>query len=355
MEPRENPELLGQAAAEKALLDGALSGRLAHAWLLCGPRGVGKATLAFRFARFLLAGQAESRGGLFGDGPASLAVEPSNPVFRQVASGGHPDLRTLERNINPKTGKMRTEIVVDDVRDAISFLHLTPTEGGWRIVIVDGAEEMNRNAAKSLLKSLEEPRPRTVLMLVSHAPGRLLPTIRSRCRRLDIKALEPALVMDLLARRMPALGEADRRMAAGFAEGSIGRALTLAEAGGTDLYRDISELLLPLPKLDGPQLHRLADKLARGSTDGAFRTAGDLLLGWLARMLKVSSGAGEAGEIVPGELASMRRLGAHGPANRWIEQIESIRRQFALVEGLNLDRRQVWIAAMLGLQRLAAG
>jgi len=170
-----------------------------------------------------------------------------------------------------------------------------------------------------------------------------------------MKALEPALVMDLLARRMPDLDEVDRRMVAGLAEGSIGRALALAEAGGTDLYRDISELLLPLPKLDGPQLHRLADKLARGNADGAFRTAGELLLGWLSRMLKVSTGAGDVGEIVPGELASMRRMGAQGPASRWIEHIETIRRQFALVEGLNLDRRQVWVAAMLGLQRMAAG
>src|SRR5207248_2033535 len=250
MEPQENPDLLGQESAERALLEAALSGRLAHAWLLSGPRGVGKATLAYRFARFLLAGEGASQGGLFGEAPAGLALDPAHPVFRRVASGGHPDLRTIVRGINPRTGRLRSEIVVDDVRDAVAFLRLTPAEGGWRVVIVDGAEDMNRNAGNALLKVLEEPPPRAVLILVSHAPGRLLPTVRSRCRRLEAKALPPAIVDEWLSRRMTELSGADRALVTGLAEGSIGRALALAEAGGIDLYRDLSATLLGLPRID---------------------------------------------------------------------------------------------------------
>jgi DNA polymerase-3 subunit delta' len=355
MEPQENPELLGQEGAERALLDGAGSGRLAHAWLLTGPRGVGKATLAFRFARHLLAGKGEG-GGLFGDEPATLAMAPSDPVFRRVASGAHPDLRRIARGINPKTGKLRSEIVIDDIREAVAFLRLTPSEGGWRVVVVDGAEDMNRNAANALLKVLEEPPPQAVLLLVCHAPGRLLPTIRSRCRKLDVKSLPMAIVLELLARHEPAMSEADRRMVAGLAEGSIGRALALAEAGGVDLYRELSGLLLPLPKLNAAALHKLADKVARGSADGTFRIAAELLTAWLVRLQKLAAGsAGAESELIAGEAASMRRLAGTGPASRWIDFTETMQRHFALVEGLNLDRRQVWIATMLGLQRMAMG
>ena len=352
MEPRENPELLGQEVAEKALLEGALSGRLAHAWLICGPRGVGKATLAYRFARFLLAGEGQG-GGLFGDGPASLALPPSHPVFRRIASGAHPDLRTVARGINPRTGKLRSEIVIDDIREAVAFLRLTPSEGGWRVVIIDGAEDMNRNAANALLKVLEEPPPRAVLLLVSHAPGRLLPTIRSRCRRLDVRGLPVDMLIALLARRMPDVDEADRQMIVGLAEGSVGRAMALLDAGGVDLYRDILQLLLALPRLDASALYRLADKLSRGTADGSFRMAVELLSAWLVRMLKFAA-TGSGQELVPGESACMRRLASLRPARGWMDFMESMQREFALVEPLNLDRRQVWVATMFGLQRMAA-
>ncbi len=355
MEPWENPALVEQAAAERTLLEGARSGRLAHAWLLTGPRGVGKATLAYRFARYLLAGEASVTAGLFLEAPAEdLHLDPADPVFRRVASGGHADLRRLARGINPKTGKPRSEIVVDDVREAIAFLRLTPSEGGWRVVIVDGAEDMNRNAQNALLKVLEEPPARAVLLLVSHAPGRLLPTIRSRCRRLDLRPLPAAAIERLLAERQPDATEADRRLAAGLAEGSIGRALGLLEAGGVELYRELAAVLLELPRLDAGALHRQADRLGRSGAEEAYRMAAELLLGWLARMIRLAAG-GASGEILPGEGATMLRLGEAGRVARWIELVESLRGQFALVEAVNLDRRQIWISSLLGIQRLAAG
>src|SRR5262249_42880354 len=192
-----------------------------------------------RLPAFVLAGAAG--GDLVGHPPQSLSLEPGDPVFRRVAAGAHPDLRAVARGVNSKTGRARSEIVVDDVREAIAFLRLTPSEGGWRVLIIDGAEDMNRNAANALLKVLEEPPARAILLLVSQAPGRLLPTIRSRCRKLELPSLPGEVVDQLLARQLPDLAEADRRLAAALSEGSIGRAATLAQADGVKLYRELVE------------------------------------------------------------------------------------------------------------------
>src|SRR5439155_17813225 len=181
--PRSNPELLGHEAAESALRRLFEAGRLPHALLLSGPRGIGKATLAFRLARFVLAsgGGEGPPGGLFGDlGASGLAIAPDSGTFRRVASGGHADLLTVERAYDPRRRRLRGEIIVENAREIGTFLRLTPAEGGWRVVVVDGADEMNRAAANALLKILEEPPRRALLLLVAHSPGRLLPTIRSR-------------------------------------------------------------------------------------------------------------------------------------------------------------------------------
>src|SRR5690348_14504287 len=202
--PRANPELVGHAAAEATLRRLFEAGRLPHAVLLSGPRGIGKATLAFRLARFVLAG--EAGGGLFAASPdAGLAIPSDSGAFHRVASGGHADLLTVERAWDPRRRRLRGEIVVDDTREIAAFLRLTPAEGGWRIVVVDGADEMNRNAANALLKILEEPPRRALLLLVAHSPGRLLPTIRSRCQRFPLMPLPDEMVSRLLARYRPDL------------------------------------------------------------------------------------------------------------------------------------------------------
>ncbi len=342
-EPRANPLLLGHEDAMRELAAAARSGRLPHAWLIWGPRGVGKATLAFRFARHLLAG---------GDAD-DLAVDPADPVFRRAASGGHADLLTIERTVNEKTGKLRGEIVVDDVRRAGGFVHMTAAEGGWRVIVVDCVDEMNRNAANALLKVLEEPPARTVLLLVSHAPGRLLPTIRSRCRRLALAALPNATVLDLLRRYWPDLPAEDAVTLARLGEGSIGRALELAEEGGLDLYRAVTGLLMDLPRLDGGALHAMAEKFGRAGGENAFRTASDLLVWWLGRMIRAGTTGVTPAEMVPGEAAAMARLLAGRSLDRWLELWEKTSRLFARTEGANLDRRQVWVAALLDLEVFA--
>ena len=356
LEPRANPALLGQEAAEATLLAAVKSGRLPHAWLIGGARGVGKATLAYRFARYLLSGNADSAPGLFGQAaPESLAMPSSDPLFQRIAARGHPDLFTLERTVNEKSGKLRTEIVVEDVRSVGSFLRLTPAEGGWRIVVVDCADELNRSAANALLKVLEEPPRQAVLLLVAHAPGSLLPTIRSRCRALAMPPLAPATVAKLLAQYRPDIDEEDRRMLVQLGEGSIGRALDLADAGGVGLYRAVIELLAAMPQLDMAAVHAMGDRLARADGAENFRTVGELLAWWLMRMVRGAAAGSLPTEMVPGEGAAMQRLLADRDLDRWVALWEKITLLFAQADDLALDRKQVVLTAFLDFAAAARG
>ncbi len=349
IEPRANPLLIGQDETISLLKSFHRSGRLPHALILSGPRGIGKATLAFRFARWLMA-ESKASNGLFGAGAAGgdkLAVDPSDPVFRRVASGGHPDLITVERTVNEKTGKLREEIVIEDVRAVGSFLRLTPSEGGWRIVVVDAADELNRNAANALLKVLEEPPRQALLLLVAHAPGRLPPTIRSRCRTIALRSLEDAEVTGLLRGYRTGLDPEEEGMLVQLAEGSIGRALDLADAGGAELYREVVSLISALPQLDVPAVHGLGERMARSDAGDGFRTVADLIGWWLARMVRGAARGALPEEIVPGEAAAMRRLLDRAGLDQWVALWEKITLLFARADGLALDRKQVVLTAFL--------
>ncbi|HEX4171358.1 MAG TPA: DNA polymerase III subunit delta' [Acetobacteraceae bacterium] len=326
-EPRANPLLLGHEAAEATLLEALRSGRIHHAWLIAGPDGVGKATFAYRFARRLFAGMPSEN---------TLGLDPSHPVFRRVAAGAHADLHTVELAYDEKRRRMRTQITVEDVRGISAFMSLTPAEGGWRVAIVDGAEQMNQSSANALLKILEEPPERAILLVVCAAPGRLLPTIRSRCRRLRLDPLPPEAMERLLADYLPALSADERGRLVTLAEGSPGRALLLARQEGLAIAGLVNEVLTALPGLKPQRAYAVADTLARGDT--AFSNFMDLLRAGLAAAVR-DVARGRADD-------EQSRLVALRPLDAWADVWQALTELQDETERFNLDKRQAIVAGL---------
>lgn len=356
---RSNPYFIGHEAAEKSFLEAWTGGRMAHAWLICGPRGIGKASLAYRMARFVMSQGADESGGedMFGAPPPAetLQLSAEHPIFRRIAALGHGDFRAVERGwSDSKQTKRKTVIGVDEVRSIGSFLTMTPAEGGWRVVLIDAADEMNANAANAVLKILEEPPRRALLFLVAHNPDRLLPTIRSRCRRLDLRPLADRQVIALLNRYRPDLNTDDTAALAILADGSIGRALELADEGGVSLFRDLVALLTGAPKLNITGVHALADKALRGDV---FRTLSGLLSWWLARVVIHGARGGLSGlsEIVPGEHALAEKLVVSAPPAIWAETWAEIGRIAERTLALHLDRKRSLVLMLNAIEQTAAG
>lgn len=354
--PRENAHFIGHLEAEQRLYDAWQSGRLPHSWLITGPPGVGKATLAYRFARFVLAGGPSQMGllGMDDAGDRPLHMDSGDPVFRRVAAGGHSDMLTLERGLDSTRKRLRNVIVVEDVRGAVSFLNLTSGEGGWRVVIVDCADEMNVNSANALLKTLEEPPSKALLLLVSHSPGGLPATIRSRCCRLNLAPLADEQVIELIGRYRPEIGVDEAATLARLAEGGIGKALAIAEGEGLGIYGEILGLLTPMPTPDPDALNRLAERVAGRDSDAVYRTAVELLRWWIWRVVRAQSRAGQGDDHGPSdEWACVENLSRLGGLAQWLEVWEKITRLFGQADGLNLDRKQVMLNAFHHIARVS--
>src|ERR1700761_2328014 len=235
--PRETQILVGQEVALGRAARAIRSGKPPQGWLISGPPGIGKATMAYRIARYLLTYGARDAGA------ADLSVPASDPNATQVAAGSHPGLLVLKRGINERTGKPMTELPVSEVRRLANFFGMTSGAGGWRVAIVDTADDMNDSAANAILKLLEEPPSRAMLILLTNRPGQLLPTIRSRCQRLDLRPLEEATVADALKTYLPDAGAEERASLARLSGGAIGAALTLASGEGSELAAEADRLI----------------------------------------------------------------------------------------------------------------
>jgi DNA polymerase-3 subunit delta' len=333
-------KLIGHDDAWASVSDAWESGRFAHAWLITGPKGIGKASFAFTLAKAILSTPAASNG-LFAEAGAgakpklSRDLDGNSPVLHRIESSAHPDILVVEKGwSDDKQTKRRTEIVIDDVRAVGSFLSMTPAEGGWRVVVVDAVDEMNRNAANALLKNLEEPPKNTVLLLVAHNPGRLLPTIRSRCRRLSLMPLSETEMEEGLTRHLPESSAQRCQNLARLAQGSLGEAISLAEMDGDSMAAEISALLEYWPKLNIPQVLEFASKVS--ADPERFRLFSVLLGDWLANTMKRG-----AGVTVPGYGNTFVQS---VPLEQWFEVWEKVSELFRKTDAVNLDRRQVVIS-----------
>ena len=339
--PRHTARLFGQEAAEAAVLGAMAAGRVHSGWLIAGPRGVGKATLAWRMARALLSGGAAG----------TLDWQPDTPDNRQLSALSHPRLSLIRRTPDPRTGRMRKEITVDTVRGLAGFFGMSATDGGARVVIVDSADELNRNAANAILKLLEEPPPNAHLLLVSHAPSRLLPTIRSRCRRLDLGPLGADDLEWALAQALPG-GEAGDPVVRALAEGSVGRAVTLIETGGAETYGRLLALLSAPGRIDRAGAIALAEKHAGRSGDGKLAEFTDLLSAALARIARI--GAGAPLPPLPGEAEAAARLAGGPRATRAIAGLAiDLGERARAAEAVNLDPATVILDMLLTIDRTA--
>lgn len=347
--PRETAVLFGQEAAEAAFL--AAEGRLHHAWLLTGPKGVGKATLAWRIARHLLAGGSD--GG--SEGGYGLAMDPGHPVFRQVAALGAPRLALCRRPWDDKAERLRTAITVDEVRALKGFFQLSAADGGWRVAIIDAADELNTAAANALLKMLEEPPPGAVLLLVCHRPAALLPTIRSRCRELRLRPLAPGPLAAALEASGAAPDPDETAALAALAGGSVGAALALVQGDGLARYDEIVGLVRGAPRMDRRRLIALADAAAGRAASERYGLVLDLVQLALGRL--ALAGAGAAPEPVSeAEAEAMARLAATPAQGRlWAELAAGLAPRIGHARAVNLDPAQVILDTFLQIDAVAAG
>jgi DNA polymerase-3 subunit delta' len=324
--PRLTTRLIGHAAAEAAMLAAYRESRLAHAWLIGGREGVGKATLAWRFARFVLAHPDPALAAV--QGARDLFVAADHPAARQLAALSHPDFALARREWNAKSKGFYSEIRVEDVRDALSMFHMSAAFGGWRVAIVDCADELNPAGANALLKMIEEPPPRALILIVAHQPGRVLPTIRSRCRRLLLDRLTQAEIeatIEGLGPPWDAIDPARRTQAAARADGSAREALRRLDPDAQDLGALIDAAIAQLPRAESRMVHRLADAVADRAAADSFAALNAALCEWLA----------------------VRARAAASPAVRrtLAELWDRLRAATRETEALNLDKRLHVLAA----------
>tara|TARA_R110002094_G_scaffold221377_1_gene195805 strand:- start:2432 stop:3547 length:1116 start_codon:yes stop_codon:yes gene_type:complete len=339
LHPRDTVRLIGQDAAEAAFLDAFNAGKLHHAWMLTGPRGVGKATLAWRIARFLLATPDPDDGGMFAAPvPASLDIAPDHPVARRIASGGEGGLKSVTRSINTDTKRMRKQIVVDDIRALNGFFQMSSADGGRRVVIIDDADEMNVNAANALLKMLEEPPARATLLLLSHQPSGLLPTIRSRCRVLRLGTLASDQMADALAASDVAI-EGDPAALAELSGGSVGGALRLSLMGGLKIYAELVALMASLPQMDRARAIKLAEAAAQRGAEEKLVLLFTLIDLFLSRLARTgATGTPPAIAAAPGETQLLQRLSPNPAQGRaWAEVAQEISARAQHGMAVNLD------------------
>lgn len=359
--PRENPHLFGHEAAEQKFMADFASGKMHHAYLIHGPKGIGKATFAYRIARYVLSqgaliAKAEEGPSLFGDilppvapiVPDGMNISPDESLFKRIATGSHTDLLTLAPQYDPKKQTEKRDILIEDARKVPQFLSLTPAEGAWRVVIIDAVDQLNIAAANALLKILEEPPANALLLLVSHEPGGLLPTIRSRCRQFALQAPDRKAFEEVLQTAAPMIDVTDYSALYALSYGSPGMAITLTKHDTVPLYAGWLKALAPTTGDD--VRYSFADKAAAIKSPEGWAM---LLHTWTTLMhrLSIYPNHDRTHPIVPREDEQLQAIADNVPfavRQRWLA---SARQLVGVTDTFNLDKRYT-VRLMLDPERL---
>ncbi|MEL7460313.1 MAG: DNA polymerase III subunit delta' [Pseudomonadota bacterium] len=344
--PRFSTQIFGHARAHATCLE-ALAGDMHHAWLLTGPAGIGKASFAWALAGTLLA--TPPSGGLFGAAPVShLGLDPEHPVRTRLEALSEPRLSLIRRGYDDKAKRLKTQITVDEVRKLHGFLGLSAPDGGRRVVLIDAADDMNVTAANAVLKLLEEPPADTVFLLISHRPGGLLPTIKSRCRTLRFDPLGADDLVAVLARAGVDVPPQGRDTLIALADGSAGRAVQLLEQDGLALYAALTDVVATCPTLDRAAALKLANATAGRGAEAQRDLTLRLFETLLARMARTGVGAPPAHFASPAEEALCLRLAATPAAGRaWADAAETLPAKARRAVSVNLDASGVILDMIL--------
>lgn len=348
--PRESNLCLGHAQTEQTLLDLINSGNIPHAMIFAGPVGIGKSTMAFRLARYLLKNGTDNhtQDSLFGDAPAeatTLDIPSDDPVFAKVTSGGHPDLLTIERQIDTKKGTKKNNLDVETARKVAPFLRMTSASNGWRVVIVDDADSMNRNAQNALLKILEEPPSNALLILITHRLGAIIPTIRSRCRTLSFDPLSEDILAQLMTREVGGtLSDQDNKLLASLAAGSIGAAQKIIETKGLETAQNVLTIFERWPNFNWVDIHHLADSAGRANQIDSFRNIEETFL-WMIEQIIFAKAKNQNELSAPLNTALFTKICADYPLETWLKIFETLKDHFAQAHFANLDKKQAVLGA----------
>ena len=339
--PRKNTFLIGHTQTENEILDLWNSSRMPHGIILSGTKGIGKATLAYKLTRFLLSQEVhENQDSLFGGGeteiPSSLDIDSNNPITSKVASGGHPDLLTIERLYDTTKNKTAESLAVSELRKIEPFLRMTSSDGGWRVVIIDDADTMNRNAQNALLKILEEPPKNTLIILITHRLGALIPTIRSRTRLIKMHALNASTLSELLEKQGHTPDQEQAEIITAMAEGSLGKAQTIIEDNVLESFLTITAIL---SEINWPAIHILSQQLARPGQEKAYQNFIQTLL-WVFKTLAFAKARGRALEPEALNQEPFSSLLSNSSLASLLQICENLSEHFDQTERTNLDKKQ---------------
>lgn len=348
--PRTMTTLIGHETTEQELLDLFNTGRMPHGLILNGPKGIGKATLAYKFTRFLFKHGATdpNQDSLFGDGggdtPTSIDISPEDPIFTRVASGGHPDLLTLERLYDATKNKTAETLAVAELRRVEPFLRKTASDGGWRIVLIDDADTMNRNAQNALLKILEEPPKNTLIVLITHRLGALIPTIRSRARLMTIGNLSADTMTELLSRQGHTLNPSQLEIITSMADGSFGKTLEILEEGGLDSFAQITAILNEGRNIDWRAIHHLSGQVAKAGQEQAYKNFTQTML-WIYKTLAFAKARGQTLQPEALNDEPLSEILRNSSLAQLLKICENLSSHFDMTSRGNLDKKQAILGA----------